>query len=330
MSNPIFGFQGRLNKDFPSQIIVDVTEICNLACVHCPHPEFKKSHHFSSQNLDIELNKKLVDEVREHGKGITQYIRYTGNGEPLVHPKIYDFLMYAVQNSGTFVTLTTNAKLMNEKRVEALIESGLHLIDISIDAVNPDTYAAIRVGGNLEVTRRNVLKLIEIRNRSNAKTKIVVSFVEQPNNTNEAAEFKKFWEENGADFVIIRRLHSAAGGVASIAKELTEKASQTERYPCLYPWERVLLNPKGQLAYCPQDWSHGSVVANYRETTIKETWSGTFYNELRKAHLQNTLPCNSFCGKCPDWQQTRWPGQGRSYADLVTEFKAEAEGFSQV
>jgi hypothetical protein len=32
---------------------------------------------------------------------------------------------------------------------------------------------------------------------------------------------------------------------------------------------------------------------------------------------------HGFCGQCPDWSQTRWPGEGRSYADLVEELKSE-------
>ncbi|MCX8000594.1 MAG: hypothetical protein N3A69_16860, partial [Leptospiraceae bacterium] len=77
MTEPIYGFYGRLKAEFPSQIIVDVTELCNLACIHCPHPEFKKSEIYTGAKLDPELNQKMVDEVREHGKEICQYIRYT-------------------------------------------------------------------------------------------------------------------------------------------------------------------------------------------------------------------------------------------------------------
>jgi hypothetical protein len=35
-----YGFYGRLKAEFPSQIIVDLSEVCYLECIHCPHPEF--------------------------------------------------------------------------------------------------------------------------------------------------------------------------------------------------------------------------------------------------------------------------------------------------
>jgi MoaA/NifB/PqqE/SkfB family radical SAM enzyme len=317
-----YGFGQRLTADFPSQVMVDVTEICNLACVHCPHPQFEKSEHYGARNLDPALNHKMVEEVRVHGKERTQFIRYTSNGEPLVHPQIYDMLEDAVEHSGAFVTLTTNGTILNAQRVEKLLASGLHLIDISIDALSDETYAQIRVGGRLETTRANVIRLLQIRASIKAKTKIIISFVEQPQNMNEAEGFKKFWGDQGADQVILRRLHSSAGEVQNIAQDLNDHMDHLKRRPCLYPWERVALTARGDLTFCPQDWVHGSVIADYRDTTIREIWQGEFYRGLREAHLKNHFSQHVFCGQCPDWATTRWPGEeGCSYADMVENFK---------
>jgi MoaA/NifB/PqqE/SkfB family radical SAM enzyme len=318
-----YGFYGRLTGDFPSQIVVDVTEVCNLACVHCPHPEFEKSRHYEARYLDPALNMKMVDEVRDYGQKSTQYIRYTGEGEPLVHPNGYDMIEYAARTSGVFVTITTNGTIMNEKRTRRLLESGVHLIDISIDAFKPETYAKIRVNGDLEVTRANVLNLLRWVRESESRTKVVVSFVEQSENAAEVPDFERFWKDHGANSVVIRRLHSAAGAVVNIAQLLRAKARQDQRYPCLYPWERITMNPRGELVFCPQDWVHGSVVADFRSTTIRETWHGEFYRRLREAHLSNNFSNHRFCGQCPDWRSTRWPDQGRSYADLVQDLKTD-------
>lgn len=315
-----YDFQGRLKAEFPAQIIVDATEVCNLGCIHCPHTEFKRSEHYAGRYLDLDLHHKMVDEVRDYGQGRTQYIRYTSNGEPLVHPHIYDMLDYAVRQAKVFITLTTNGTIMNESRIEKLLASGLHMVDISIDAFLPETYAAIRRGGNLEVTRANVLKLFKIRERIGAATRIVVSFIEQPRNSGEIDDFEHYWKQQGADFVVIRRLHSAAGGVTRIATAMRDGQQSAARKPCLYPWERVLLNPKGELAFCPQDWMHGSVLADYRTATINEVWQGEAYRQLRTAHLTNEFKVFPFCAQCPDWAQTRWPGEGKSYADMIEVF----------
>jgi hypothetical protein len=74
--------------------------------------------------------------------------------------------------------------------------------------------------------------------------------------------------------------------------------------------------------FCPSDWVHGSHVADYRNTTIVDAWQGALYTRLRTAHLVNDYSQHAFCGQCPDWASTRWPHEGRSYADMVGEFTA--------
>lgn len=303
-----YDFGGVLTEAFPSQVTVNITEVCNLACIHCPHPVFKLSEHYKARYLEPELNKKLVDEC----KGRTKFIRYCAEGEPLIHPHAYDMIQYAVE-SGTFTTLTTNGTIMNERRTRKLLDSGLHMVDISIDAFRDKTYSQIRVNGDLKVTRENVLRLLEW---SKGKvTKVVVSFIQQKENEGQAISFREFWEDKGAT-VIIRNLHSAAGSMTQIAKDL--KTTEPRR-PCVYPWERIKLVPTGFLSFCPADWVHGSSLVDYRTTTIEETWKGDQYRSLRLAHLNNDFEAHRFCGQCPDWKLTQWPGMGRSYSALIDE-----------
>ena len=311
----IYKFSGRLTANFPSQILIDTTEVCNLGCIHCPHPDFKKSKHYDARYLDPILNKKIIDEVYKFSNGQTQYIRYASNGEPLIHPNAFDMLDYAVQNSGTLVTLTTNGTILNEKRVRKLVKSGLHMIDISIDAFYDETYAKIRIGGDLNVTKSNVLKLIEIIRSEKSKTKVIVSFVQQEQNKNESELFYNFWKNNGVDDVLIREQHSCSGAKEEI--KFYKNSVDIERRPCVYPWERIVLNAKGDLSFCPSDWVHGSFITNYKNTNIREVWVGEFYNKLRRAHLDNNFENHKFCKQCPDWQTTYWPNEKKSYADLV-------------
>ena len=312
-----YGFNGRLSKKFPSQVMLDITEVCNLACIHCTHPVFKKSDVYTKAMLSTELNKKMVDEVKVFGKGITKYIRYTSNGEPLVHPKSYEMLTYAVQNSGTKVTLTTNGTLLNEKKMLKLLESGLHMIDISIDAFKNETYEKVRVNGNLEITKKNVLKLIELNKKNGGKTKILVSFVEQEKNKLEVEEFRRFWNNAGVSEVLIRSLHTNAGSNTNNYSNIDENKENIKRYPCLYPWERIVLTAKGMLSFCPTDWFGKTKIEDYRNTSIEKVWKSRFYDDLREQH-QSCNFTNSFCEKCPDWKNTSWPmDKKKSYADLV-------------
>ena len=100
-------------------------------------------------------------------KTIPTIKQQTTNYKKVVHPKSYDMLQYAVDNSKTKVTLTTNGTLLNEKRMNKLLKTGLHMIDVSVDAFEAKTYSKIRVGGDLEITQKNIFKLIEMNKANN-------------------------------------------------------------------------------------------------------------------------------------------------------------------
>ncbi len=311
-----YSFKGRLDSLFPSQIMIDVTEVCNLKCIHCEHPEFKLSGEYHGYQLDPNLNKKLIDEISLNKTEKTQYVRYTSNGEPLLHKQSHEMIDYAVKNSGIKVTLTTNGTILKENKIKEILNSGLHLIDISIDAHTDETYKIVR-GGNLQVTKKNIMKLIEIRDSLKCNTKIVVSFIEQNQNTNEIRDFYDFWIKY-ADDVVLRRLHSNSGSDINLIKRFYYNEEEEKRRPCLYPWERVVLNAKGMLSYCPTDWYGMSEICDYRNSTVKETWQSLYYDNLRNEHLNNNFKQCKFCKNCPDWKYTKWPHhKEKSYADLV-------------
>lgn len=314
-------FTGRLRAEFPSQIIVDVTEDCNLECGHCASPAFRRSDLYTGAMLPAELNTKLCEEVAEHGRGHTQYLRYAASGEPLLHDRLVPMIAEAVRTTGVAVTLTTNGTLLDTEQARGILETGLDLVDVSIDAARNETYARVRRGGDLDVTRANVLGLLALREEMSSATSIVVSFVEQRRNTEEVDEFEASWRDAGADDVVIRRLHSNGGANRGIALVMHQRDKDRPRTPCLYPWERAVLGPTGHVGFCPADWTHAASIGDYRQTTIRELWQGDFLSRLREAHCSNDFsdPRFSLCAGCPDWAATRWPDEGRSYADMVSE-----------
>lgn len=317
-----YGFYGRLKKEFPSQVIVDLNEACNYECVHCPQGRMKREGRLSGARLPKELSKKMVDEVARHGRGITQQIRYTADGEPFLHPDIMEILRYASLNSGTVVSVTTNGSLLDGEMMADLQKAGLGLIDFSLDAFYEDTYAEIRVNGNLDSVRNNVLKMLDMRRRLGSSTKIVVSFVLQDRNRNEADEFRKYWEAQGADWVVVRKLHTAGGSLGTARGQENRKGI----YPCVYLWERIGLNQHGQLSYCPTDWNHSRIVCtDYSQCTIREAWTGELYERLRMEHLSGRFEAAGDCMGCMDRFLTIWPETGETaYGDMISRLDSMA------
>lgn len=308
-------FFAHLSSVFPSQINVDVTEFCNLACAHCPYETVTKPKGAKRRHFPVELNRIMVDQVAADGKGSCRFIRYTGEGEPLLHPHLLEVVGYAAKVSGVPVNLTTNGQLLTEDRARALLAAGVAVFDVSIDAHSEQSYGKVRAGGHYLTVRDNTLRLIDLARRQGG-AKVMVSFVAQPDNQSEAEDFKAFWQQEGADFVVVRPCHSAGGSVPAIAQAMRD-ANSSERRPCLYPWERVLIKPDGQVSFCPVDWNDRGNIGSLYETSIAQLWQGEQMQALRRAHCANDFSAHAFCGQCPDWSLTLWPQGGTTYDTVM-------------
>src|SRR5215831_2668345 len=203
-------FGSYLSAEFPSQINVDVTEFCNLACVHCPYESVIKPKGKERKSLAAHLHAKLVKEVETAGKGICRFVRYTAEGEPLLHPHIMDFLA-DMSKIGVTTALTTNGLLLTEERCQALMDAGVNAVDVSLDAFKPETYAKVRVGGELAEAREGTLRLFNMARTEGSNLTVMVSFIRQPLNEGEAEEFVSYWRQQGLEKVFVRNLHSCAG-----------------------------------------------------------------------------------------------------------------------
>lgn len=317
MDDVQYCFYDRLKEDFPSQIIVDITEKCNYACHHCPHANFSKSDIYTGDDMEFELIKKLADEVAEYGRESCQQIRFTANGEPMLHPRFYEIMEYTARKSGVFVSVTTNGSALTESNIEKLINTRISLIDISLDANSEEVYSKVRVNGNFTKVRDSVLRLLQIKKERDLLLKIVVSFVKQPLNEHEALDFERYWNEAGVDYVVLRDLHTAGGS------QLDNKIVKSEerRRPCVYPWERIVLGVHGELEFCPASWLGKTAIGDYNTTSIHEIWKNEDYLKLREMHLQSQFVAGHACENCGDWVTTNWPNHGRGYGDMIRELK---------
>lgn len=77
---------------------------CNYDCSYCP----SSIHDNSSPHTDIELLKATVDKFMTLGKPIR--LSFTG-GEPTVHPKFRELLMYCKHAGVSWISVTTNGTL---------------------------------------------------------------------------------------------------------------------------------------------------------------------------------------------------------------------------
>ncbi len=117
---------------------VSVTDRCNLRCRYCMPAEGMKWLPREELLSDDELLRVVELFARA---GISE-IRVTG-GEPLVRPGLPELIGRLTAVEGVReVAMTTNGVLLAGV-IDALVANGLHRVNVSIDSLDPERFAAI-------------------------------------------------------------------------------------------------------------------------------------------------------------------------------------------
>lgn len=127
-----------------SYLRVSVTDLCNLRCRYCmPDGICQKQHE------DILSFEEIVEIVSAAALLGVRKVRVTG-GEPLVRKGCVDLVRMISAIPGVEeVDMTTNGVLLSQCAKE-LKAAGLQRVNISLDSLRPDKYAAITGGGELK------------------------------------------------------------------------------------------------------------------------------------------------------------------------------------
>src|SRR5205807_772058 len=207
-------------EEFPLQVVISIIYPCNFGCPNCPYTdgnsEIRQFYHQHQADLfPVDLWNKLADECGEYGA----FMRCTGGGEPMLHPHLVEMIEYAKKKNAR-IWLNTNGSMfgpfpkLREKLVR-IIRAGTDLIEFSMDAADPDTYAQLRPprGGPPRDPQRwfeghigNVRAALEIRKELAAPTRVVVSIIRQEAIEGRLDQAIDFWlKDVGVDDVITRK-----------------------------------------------------------------------------------------------------------------------------
>lgn len=294
-----YGFKRKEDKDFPPMVFAEITNICNLNCIHCPYSYISKQKFYKPRHMEFDIYKKIVDEVSRHKEVI---FRLVCDGEPMMHPRFLEMLSYAKQKEINPLCFNTNGTLLNEKASSDILRLRVDVVEISLDALTKKTYEHIRRGANFEKVISNVNRFIELRNELNAKTKIMVSIIDQPKVKYELNEFIKYWTPKVNR--VITRTFTSVGGLIETDKR--EFSNFPNRWPCPLLWTRIFINTNGVIKFCVEDWLDETIVSHIKRTTIRDAWQSTSYNKLRRSHLAGNFSSISHCKECHDWSARRW------------------------
>lgn len=311
-----YGFRNEADRTFPSMVVAELCNVCNLRCVHCAYREVSRRPDYQPAYLPYNLFTRVVDEVRQYPNS---FLRFTSDGEPLLHPELPAMVAYAKRQGLTPVTINTNGQLLDGEKARALLVAGIDVVEISVNADAAETYERLRPPGRYAAVQDNIRQLLALREELGATTRVWVSTIVFPGG--DAAAFRAQWQGQ-VDKVIVRpyfdhhgMVKDPPGGVAA-----APAAGVPARFPCPQLWKRITVAPNGWLKYCVNDWLNETLLADLRTgVTIREVWQSAAYEKLRAAQLTGEYAGMKLCDSCTDWQAMDWNYDYNSAIDSVKQ-----------
>ena len=147
---------------------LSVTDLCNLRCRYCMPAEgvSKRTH------PEILSPEEIGAIVRASARCGVRKVRITG-GEPLIRRGILDICRMAAQTDGIEeVCMTTNGVLLAQY-AEELAAAGVTRLNLSLDTLDPERYAALTRNGRLEDVLEG-LRAAEAAGFTNTKINVVL------------------------------------------------------------------------------------------------------------------------------------------------------------
>ena len=293
-----YGFKEGAEK-FPLVILVATSSPCNAKCPHCPctiQPSIRDTEDFF---IRPEYFKKLVDEASSYGTAI----RLSGYGEPMLHPNFFEIIEYG-KSHGANLSLITNGSLLNEEKIKKLIDLDIDSIEISCDSHKKEIYEKIRVGLNFDKVVANIKKLVEVRDKANKKTSIMVSIINQPSRNPDMKGAEAYWSTI-VDKVMVRSY--VTWGILPAVDYGEPYMNLEDRQPCPYPFERLMVDPAGYFRLCPyDDQKLIPPLGHIAKDSIKAVWHSQRFNKIREGHLSRNFKQVELCNNCTDYAYRSW------------------------
>lgn len=137
------GASGSGDLGAPLYVAWQLTNDCNLACLHCIE-ESGPGKAFPDE-LDRTQLFDILDQIAARN---VPYLSLSG-GEPMRHPLFFELAEHACA-AGTQLKIETNGHFLDAARCERLRSIGVKAVQVSLDGASRETYNRIRVRGDFD------------------------------------------------------------------------------------------------------------------------------------------------------------------------------------
>ena len=317
-----YGLRAGAEK-FPLMVVVSIIYPCNFGCPMCPYTDGNSDiRKFYRDNQGELFPEELWNSISEEAGKYGAWMRCTGGGEPMLHPRMVDMVQFA-KSKGARVWMNTNGSMFgpknkNRENLRRLIDCNVDLIEFSMDAGNASDYAALRPPrGGLRISEQdwwehqvsNVKAALRIRKELSKTTRVVVSIIRQEALEEKLQKAVDFWlNDIGVDEVITRKFltwddNTRIPHGKALDKHLYSDLPTEKAEPCVWPFERLNVDTLGRISLCGQDISFktAELFPNANEMSIEEIWQGEVFTWYRQMHLEGRGAECFPCRGCSAW-----------------------------
>ncbi len=274
----------------PYLLILDPCNVCDLRCPLCPtgRGELGRRQQVLSRNDFQRYFDPLAPFLFEV---------YLHNwGESLLNKNLFDMVRYA-QSRNVGTNLSTNLVSAASEQLDAMLDSGLEYLIVSLDGTTQDVYAQYRVRGDWERAAGNLRELIRRRNARGLRRPFVEwQFIVMKHNqhqTDEAQRLARQWQVDLLRFIPVGipfELRKRADLIAEWFPERGADGGASERSgllrkpgPCFYLYRSMVVNPDGGVSPCCEVYRAERDFASLNETPsdIAAIWNNAKYRTAR-------------------------------------------------
>jgi len=286
----------------PFVLFVDPASVCNFKCKFCPtgdRPLIDSTGRWQGL-LQMDVFKKVIDDLQAFDKPL-KVLRMYKEGEPLLNKNMAAMITYAkASGRAPYIDTTTNGYLLTHKNVDALMESGLDRINISVDGLSDEMFWDLT---QTKVHFNDFLEQIRYLYANKGNCEICIKML---GDKLSADEKQKFYDLFGdlCDRISLENLapcwpeFDAAG---RMDLEITKGIYQQdigEVDTCPYIFYSCSVNSDGTVSLCFLDWARKLIIGDTRTHSLKEIWDGDEMFQHRMAHLTGNRAKNPVCGSC--------------------------------
>jgi radical SAM protein with 4Fe4S-binding SPASM domain len=276
-------------RDFPIHLDIESTGVCNLRCPFCATTTGNWGP-TAPGYMPWDLYARVIDEGAANG---LCSIKLSFRGEPMLHQELSRMVEYAKRKGVLDVYFNTNATVLTEKAIHALIDAGLDRISVSFEGTTKDVYEASRVGAKYEAVLENVRRLRRIRDaRGVTHPQIRLQTVLLPELEEEFPAYVAFWKDVADEVAYLDMRHEAP---------TDDHSGRAADWSCPFLWQRMVVLWDGTLLPClmhgVNDFSLLS-LGNVRELTIKDAWLGAQERAYRDLHQGGQAHQLEACDRC--------------------------------